>query len=86
MELLRDDVVVQPISTLRTREGPLRATDRDAYYGTTKYPPEAFRPGVEVVLRVWLEDNEEPTTITLREELLNNISRNFELYSEAMPS
>ena len=88
MELLRDDILVQPSSTLRAREGTLRYTVRAAYHGSYEYPPEAFTPGAEVVLRIWREDNESlrPNTRRLNERLLNSISRNFELYYEAMSS
>jgi hypothetical protein len=71
---------------MKTRQGSLRHTDSGAYFGTYTYPPEAFTPGVEVVLRVWREDNDEPNTVKLNERLLNSISRNFELYFEAMSS
>ena len=86
VELVRDEIVVHPISTRRDRAGNLFYTNRDSYFGSFEYPPEAFTPGAEVVLRVWRDDDEKPHTMRLRERLLSRISRNFELYYEAMPS
>ncbi len=85
MELLRDDIVVQPVRVAYSASG----------YALFEYPPEAFTPGAKVVLRVWSEDIEGPSTrvwrdvpstMRLNETLLNSISRNFELYYEAMSS
>ena len=73
MELVRNDIVVQPIRVGYTVSLP--------FY---EYPPEAFSPDAEVVLRVWREDNERPDTMRLDERLLNSISRNFEMYSDAI--
>ncbi len=73
MELVRNDIVVQPIRVAYAVSLP--------FY---EYPPEALAPDAEVVLRVWREDNESPNTMRLDEKLLNSISRNFELYFEAM--
>ncbi len=88
MELLRDDILLQPISTRRVWAGQVNVifSGRDAYDGLIKYSPEAFAPGAEVVLRIWRTDNEQPNTMRLSETLLNSISRNFELYYEAMSS
>ena len=73
MELVRNDIVVQPIRVAYAVSLP--------FY---EYPPEALAPDAEVVLRVWREDNESPDTMRLDERLLNSISRNFELYFDAI--
>jgi hypothetical protein len=76
MELRRDNIVVEPVRVAYS-------TSRNALF---EYPPEAFTPGAKVVLRVWREDAEWRSTERLNQRLLNSITRNFELYYEAMSS
>ena len=58
MELLRDGVVVEPIHPGRApqviNEQRGYASFKDVgYYGSYEYPPEAFRPGSKLELRIW---------------------------------
>jgi hypothetical protein len=88
MELLRDNIVVEPIRVAYSTGGRCDFCGLKTRESVPphEYPPEAFTPGAKVVLRVWRDDNEQPNTMRLNERLLNSISRNFELYYEAMSS
>lgn len=89
MELSRNGVVVEPIHPGRAPElasvqVPGASIQDIAYYGAYEYPPEAFRPGAKVVLKVWEQRKEEPRVRELSEVLLQRIWADFQPYFRAL--
>ena len=89
MELVRNGTVVQPIHPGRVHEVTGIHTGIDTLedigiYGTYRYPPEAFQPGAELILSVYRQGSEKPTTKTLKPELVNRIWAHFVPYFESM--
>jgi S1-C subfamily serine protease len=89
MELRRNGELVEPIHPGRLRQvvdeslGGNRLADI-AYYGSYTYPPEAFEPGAEVVLRIWERGKDKPSVErTLSEKLLGSLSQHFAPYHAA---
>src|SRR5690606_18860249 len=82
MELLRDGEVVPPLHPGRVRQvvdesmAGNRLADV-AYYGRYEYPPEAFAPGAELVLRVWEYGKERPAERTVPSALVDRIWAHF---------
>jgi S1-C subfamily serine protease len=89
MELIRSGTVVEPIHPGRTRtimsqEGRQASFKDVGVYGQYKYPPEAFRPGAAVTLKVWNSDRPDPKVKNLDPELLQQIWSDFKEYFEAL--
>jgi hypothetical protein len=89
MELLRDGTVVEPILPGRVphivNEQQGYASMKDvAYYGVYEYPPEAFRPGVKLVLRIWEQGHAEPKLKEIPGELKDRVWKDFKPYFAAL--
>src|SRR5690606_19177654 len=82
MGLLRDGIVVPPLHPGRIRQvvdenmAGNRLADI-AYFGSYEYPPEAFAPGGELVLRVWEQGKDRATERTIPPALVSRIWRWF---------
>lgn len=89
MELLRDGIVVPPLHPGRIRQvvdeniAGNRLADI-AYFGSYEYPPEAFAPGGELVLRVWEQGKDRGTERTIPPALVARIWGHFEPYYAAI--
>ncbi len=65
MELVKDGKVIEPIHPGRDSDDVdesnayYKMSDA-AYYGVYEYPPEAFAPGGELVLKIWDEKHDKP--------------------------
>jgi len=57
-----------------------------AYYGVYEYPPEAFKPGETVTLRIWQQGKPEPKVSVIDLIVLNRIWNDFTPYFEALES
>jgi len=89
MELFRDDVLVEPIHPGRVPQvqnvQSASASIQDvAYYGTYEYPPEAFKPGANVVLKVWEQGRPEPKIREVPQSLLLRVWSDFQPYFQAL--
>lgn len=89
MELLRDGVVVEPIHPGRmpdlghNRSG--NGTIEDfSYYGGYEYPPEAFKAGARLELRIWDEKNLDYAHETISAERQRLIWNDFLPYFQAL--
>jgi hypothetical protein len=89
MELIRDGKTVEPIKPGRSsteidmNDAYAKASDA-AYFGVYEYPPEAFRPGAKLVLRIWDEKRESPKEeSTIPEKIRAQIWRDYEPYFKA---
>jgi hypothetical protein len=76
MELFRDNVLVEPIhpgrsNSIMNYRGYKESFEDVGVYGRYEYPPEAFKPGGHVVLKVWNSDKSEPKIEPLSQELPN---------------
>jgi hypothetical protein len=83
MELWRDGALVEPILPGRIQEVLNNGSTTDVtYWGYYEYPPEAFRPGAAVTLRIWEEGKAAPTERIVDDLLLELISRDVASYLE----
>lgn len=90
MELLRDGVLVEPLYPGRIPHevdasvGNKSMTDM-TYFGAYEYPPEAFKPGAKVELRIWDEKREKPRVEKIPEGTLRLIWwQDFSAYFNAL--
>lgn len=89
MELLRDGTLVEPIHPGRIpasqewSQGNKSMTDITSY-GAYKYPPEAFRPGSNVLLRIWDEKRENPRVERIPERTLRQLWQDFAPYFDSL--
>lgn len=88
MELLRNGVAVEPLHPGRTKEvtsveGNNSSMEDIGVWGRYEYPPEAFKPGAVITLRLWNSDKPQPRSESLKPELVRRIWSDFRLYFEA---
>jgi hypothetical protein len=84
MELRRGDAVIEPILPGRIKEVVSTPGLTDiGYWGMYEYPPEAFKPGAPITLRIWEEGIAEPRTIPLPDKLLEQLREDYRPYLEA---
>ena len=89
MELWRGDVLVRPIHPRRWanvknfNQGNASMSDV-GFYGSYEYPPEAFKPGEELKLKVWRQGREKPITKTISTTQQHRVWEDFEMYFEAL--
>jgi S1-C subfamily serine protease len=89
MELLRDGVLVEPLYPGRIPHevdasiGNKSMTDM-TYFGAYEYPPEAFKPGAKVELRIWDEKREKPRVEEISKVTVSLIWLDFAPYFEAL--
>jgi len=89
MELVRNGTPVEPIHPGKTRtvvsaHATMETFEDVGVYGRYQYPPEAFRPGGHLVLRVWNTNKEEPIVRTLSDDLVSKIWSDFKPYFGAL--
>jgi hypothetical protein len=89
MELLRNGVVVEPIHPGRNKEvmsvqGRQESFEDIGVWGRYEYPPEAFKPGATMMLRIWNSDKPQPRAELLKPELILRIWSDFREYFEAL--
>ena len=88
MELRRGGELVEPILPGRIKEvvnvtGPSASLQDVVYWGLYEYPPEAFREGAELVLRVWEQGVAEPQVLPLSDGLVTKIRADYRDYFAA---
>ena len=89
MELVRDGTIVEPIfpgrapNVVNSQQGLVSMKDI-SYYGAYEYPPEAFRPGATVVLKVWEQGRPKPKERAVTPELLKRVWTDFQPYFDAL--
>ena len=88
MELRRGVEVIEPILPGRIKEvvnvsGPAASMKDILYWGLYEYPPEAFRPGASLVLRIWEQGAPEPHVIEFSPALLARIQQDYRSYLTA---
>lgn len=89
MELVRGNAVIEPIHPGRIphvaniEAGADRLKDL-TFWGAYEYPPEAFKPGVAVVLKVWQEGKPQPVVRMLDGKLQQRIWDDFAPYFAAL--
>jgi S1-C subfamily serine protease len=89
MELRRGADVIEPILPGRIKEvinvsGPAATLKDILYWGLYEYPPEAFRPGSSLVLRIWEQGAPDPEVIDLPAALLARIQQDYRPYLTAV--
>ncbi len=85
MELVRDGTVIEPIhpgktQTVVSMQGHMESMEDVGVYGRYEYPPEAFRPGATIYLKVWHTDKAEAKIEMLKPDLVGRIWRDFKPY------
>ncbi|HUD73052.1 MAG TPA: trypsin-like peptidase domain-containing protein [Dongiaceae bacterium] len=88
MELRRGGELVEPILPGRIKEvvnvtGPSASLQDVVYWGLYEYPPEAFKEGAELVLRVWEQGVAEPQVLPLSDGLVTKIRADYRDYFAA---
>lgn len=91
MELLRNGKPVEPIhpgktSNVVSAHARMETFEDVGVYGQYQYPPEAFRPGGHLVLKVWNTNKTDPNVKVLSEDLLSAIWSDFKPYFAALES
>jgi hypothetical protein len=89
MELLRGETVVTPIHPGRITQVVSASAGMDAmedigYYGHYEYPPEAFKPGETITLKIWKQGNPKPIVDTIDAKQQARIWGDFQPYFEAL--
>ena len=89
MELVRGGMVVEPLHPGRAPqvldlETPEAIIEDLAYYGAYEYPPEAFKPGAPITLKIWKHGVPAPITRVIRPDRQRLIWKHFEPYLEAL--
>ena len=89
MELWRGSTLVAPIhpkrstNVVNTRQGQVVMQDV-GFYGNYEYPPEAFRPGAAITLKVWKQGVEKPIIEKVPDDVQLLVWRDFDAYFEAL--
>jgi hypothetical protein len=84
MELWRGDTVIEPIHPGRA-PSDLHASIKDvSYYGVYEYPPEAFKPGEKLTLKVWEQGKPEAKPREITPALQAKIWTDFQAFFEAV--
>jgi len=89
MELRRGDQIIEPIHPGRIKEivnvqGNVASMKDIGYWGLYEYPPEAFRPGAALTLRVWEQGVPEPHVLPLTEDLLTRVREDYRPYLDSL--
>ncbi|NIM01650.1 MAG: trypsin-like serine protease [Acidobacteria bacterium] len=87
MVLLRNGEPVEPVHPGRIKEVvhvDAGAVMKDVgYFGYYEYLPEAFEPGARLTLRIWEQDNPEPTVREITHEMMVRVWQDFAPYRES---
>ncbi len=89
MELYRGQTLVQPIHPGRiaqvvSMEAGLQSMDDIGFFGAYEYPPEAFRPGAALIIKVWRQESPVPNVKVVDAGLAGRIWADFLPYFEAL--
>ena len=89
MELRRGDQIIEPIHPGRIKEivnvqGNVASMKDIGYWGSYEYPPEAFRPGAALILRVWEQGVPEPHVLPFPDDLLTRVREDYRPYLDTL--
>jgi hypothetical protein len=89
MELIRDGAVVQPYHPGRVRQVVNQTAAGNSLtdihtFGAYEYPPEAFRPGAQLILRIWEHEKERSIEKDIPERVVESVWNHFEPYFQAI--
>lgn len=89
MELWRGNVLIQPIwprrqaNVINYQSGLVSMKDV-GFYGTYEYPPEAFKPGAALTLKVWKQGEPTPIVKTLSNPTQTRVWTDFDHYFQGL--